>query len=348
MEIQRERIAWIDDIKGFMLILVCLAHWEILFPPLSFLSCMKVPMFFFLSGVLISSKSESLFVFVRKKVKSLLLPYVALSLLFMVLDPRIYSGSLLSEVPFIKESSGILGINSDCHNMGQRVLWYLTRIFILGKSGPMTGPLWFVLALFISQLSFFMIRKIFSSSICIVASTLMNLIVGWMLYAFEFHLPLNLDAMFTATFYIGMGYMAKPYLYMLEGLCLRTFFVGCGALMLYLIGIQINGGFDLFNNAIYNIWGFILTSVSGVIVIMLFFKNWNHIPYYTYLSKACSFLAQNSYLLLCTHYMAIIYTHCFFSKISYPSLLYISFTLLLMFIFKFIVGRHFRWMIGRA
>ena len=35
MSVQPLRITWIDDIKGTMLLLVCLAHWETLFLPLS-------------------------------------------------------------------------------------------------------------------------------------------------------------------------------------------------------------------------------------------------------------------------------------------------------------------------
>lgn len=55
------RINWIDELKGFILILVCLGHTNINIPFLGgnlivMLSAIRMPTFFFLSGLLFSTR----------------------------------------------------------------------------------------------------------------------------------------------------------------------------------------------------------------------------------------------------------------------------------------------------
>ena len=98
------RIEWIDEFKGFVLLLVCLYHVEQSFPCASMgmlhLSALRMSAFFFISGVLFSTRRFNNFksYFVHKT-HVLFLPYVALSLLFLLLDPVIYNFDLFPKAP---------------------------------------------------------------------------------------------------------------------------------------------------------------------------------------------------------------------------------------------------------
>lgn len=90
------RINWIDELKGFILILVCLSHTHISIPFMGgdlIVICLAFRMstFFFLSGVLFSTRRyPTINSYIKSKTKVLLIPYVLLALLFSFLDPRLY------------------------------------------------------------------------------------------------------------------------------------------------------------------------------------------------------------------------------------------------------------------
>lgn len=126
-----QRIVWIDFIKGVLLSLICISHlskfpnWVI--PYLRPTPMYYVPFFFILSGFLFSGKM-SFGQYIHRKVKTLLIPYVFFSLLFIVIDWDTYlSHSCLS--------------NS------------LYRAFVVGVSVPRSSPLWFVLLLFTTSIA---------------------------------------------------------------------------------------------------------------------------------------------------------------------------------------------------
>lgn len=89
------RLQHIDFLKGVLLILICLSHFSNL--P-SFIRVLTnptasywVPTFFIISGLLsINSKKTLKESFIRKT-RTLLLPYFIFSLLFIIIDPNIYS-----------------------------------------------------------------------------------------------------------------------------------------------------------------------------------------------------------------------------------------------------------------
>ena len=86
------RIGWIDEFKGFVLLLVCLYHVEQAFPQAQMgmlhLSALRMSAFFFISGMLFSTRRfDSFKDYFVHKTRVLLVPYILLSLLFLALDP---------------------------------------------------------------------------------------------------------------------------------------------------------------------------------------------------------------------------------------------------------------------
>ena len=81
------RIGWIDEFKGFVLLLVCLYHVEQSFPQAQMgmlhLSALRMSAFFFISGMLFSTRRFGNFkAYFIHKTHVLLVPYILLSLLF--------------------------------------------------------------------------------------------------------------------------------------------------------------------------------------------------------------------------------------------------------------------------
>ena len=98
------RIGWIDEFKGFVLLLVCLFHVEQAFPQahmnMIHLSAMRMSAFFFISGMLFSTRRFSDFKsYFIHKTRVLLVPYILLSLLFLALDPVLYNFALFPKAP---------------------------------------------------------------------------------------------------------------------------------------------------------------------------------------------------------------------------------------------------------
>ena len=87
IELQREH--WIDNLKGFMLLLIVMGHMGPIPHIISFVfsptDLLYVTVFFYLSGYLFKEQS-SFKNFIRNKTKSLLVPYICISILVSLLD----------------------------------------------------------------------------------------------------------------------------------------------------------------------------------------------------------------------------------------------------------------------
>lgn len=129
---RKERIHWIDFLKGTLLILICIGHFGYLpwwiSPIVSPTSMFYVPMFFMLSGYLLTVDGRYFKDFARRKTETLLVPYIFFSVVFIVLD-----------------------WNSWLHPTTD-LLDNLHHCFIQGIGVNKASPLWFVMALFWGEL----------------------------------------------------------------------------------------------------------------------------------------------------------------------------------------------------
>ena len=155
------RIGWIDEFKGFVLLLVCLYHVEQTFPTTHMgtlhLSALRMSAFFFISGMLFSTRRFNNFkdYFVHKT-KVLLLPYICLSLLFLAIDPVVYNFDLFPKTPRMT----IMNIRPEITSVWDYLYWNLAKIFVAGKSSIGSGPLWFVFTLYSVSLIFYGVQAL--------------------------------------------------------------------------------------------------------------------------------------------------------------------------------------------
>ncbi|MBP5440801.1 MAG: acyltransferase [Fibrobacter sp.] len=208
------RISWIDEFKGFVLLLVCLFHIEQNFPNAHLgawhLCALRMSAFFFISGFLFSTKRFSDFksYFVHKT-KVLLNPYFFLSFLFFAIDPVVYNFALYPKAPTMTVINTIPDINSTW----QYIYWNIAKIFIAGKSSVGAGPLWFVFTLYSVSLLFYwlhgMSKKQVNPKLFIAIMAIEGLLGGWLLNTNHFHLPFGIERDLTILFFFGCGWLCK-------------------------------------------------------------------------------------------------------------------------------------------
>ena len=231
------RIGWIDEFKGFVLLLVCLYHVEQSFPQAQMgmlhLSALRMSAFFFISGMLFSTRRFPNFksYFIHKS-KVLLLPYILLSLLFLALDPVVYNFDLFPKAPRMT----VMNIHPHIASVWDYIYWNLAKIFVAGKSSIGSGPLWFVFTLYSVSLMFYSVQWVaihfFSqtrkemphqvrhdnkkaektesvSKLFIAVFAIISLAGGWLLYKNHIRLPLGIERDLTVLFFFTCGWLSK-------------------------------------------------------------------------------------------------------------------------------------------
>ncbi len=208
-----KRIGWIDEFKGFVLLLVCLYHVEQSFPAqmgMLHLSALRMSAFFFISGMLFSTRRFPDFKsYLVHKTRVLLVPYILLSLLFLALDPVLYNFDLFPKAPRMT----VMNIKPEIATVWDYIYWNLAKIFVAGKSSIGSGPLWFVFTLYSVSLIFYGVQKIANhikaprtATIIIAIASLAG---GWLLYKNHIHLPLGIERDLTVLFFFANGWLCK-------------------------------------------------------------------------------------------------------------------------------------------
>lgn len=215
-----KRILWIDDLKGFILLLVCLGHicYSGLDTSIIWLSMMRMFTFFFLSGFLFSMRRYPTFMaYAKSKTKSLFIPYIYMSLLFLVISFPLYE----IDFPPVEEQGplwnravhylGIFGEGYESSNTLIMLLVNVLRIFVLGQSSIWASPLWFVFTLYVVCLMFGLGYHITKGSVKkLFFITLFMGGAGFCLSGIH-GIPFNMGAAFTAYFFYGLGTFFKKF-----------------------------------------------------------------------------------------------------------------------------------------
>lgn len=125
----KERTPLYDVAKGICIISVVLGHLGI---ATRFVYFYHLPVFFFISGLFLNAEKYSFKDFLLKKIKSLYVPYVIISLLFAIIF--------------------------DFQNM--KNIKYVLRIFLFDSKAPFTGTFWFIPCLLINSTIAFITEKL--------------------------------------------------------------------------------------------------------------------------------------------------------------------------------------------
>lgn len=334
------RIGWIDEFKGFVLLLVCLFHMEQSFSNVDMgmlhLGALRMSAFFFISGMLFSTRRFPDFKsYLVHKTRVLLLPYIFLSLLFLLLDPVLYNFEWFPRAPRMV----IMTIRPEILSVWDYIYWNLAKIFVAGKSSIGSGPLWFVFTLYSVSLLFYGVQKVAGSikapRVATALIAIASLAGGWFLYKDHIRLPLGIERDLTVLFFFACGWMCKG---VLKGFaCLGAGNKGKSilatvALISFIVYAFIeipDPNFSIMNNDLGKSFPvFLASSVFGIVGLVATFMFADKLPNIVPIRIAKGILrniSRNALIILAVHwYIFLAFRIVFKAQIDRPGIAYLS------------------------
>jgi fucose 4-O-acetylase-like acetyltransferase len=334
------RIGWIDEFKGFVLLLVCLFHMEQSFSNVDMgmlhLGALRMSAFFFISGMLFSTRRFPNFKsYLVHKTRVLLLPYIFLSLLFLLLDPVLYNFEWFPRAPRMV----IMTIRPEILSVWDYIYWNLAKIFVAGKSSIGSGPLWFVFTLYSVSLLFYGVQKIAgrikAPRVATALIAVASLAGGWFLYKNHIRLPLGIERDLTVLFFFACGWMCKG---VVKGFaCLGASNKGktilaTVALISFIVYAFIeipDPNFSIMNNDLGKSFPvFLASSVFGIVGLVAAFMFADKLPNIVPIRIAKGILrniSRNALIILAVHwYIFLVFRIVFKAQIDRPGIAYLS------------------------
>ena len=359
------RIEWIDEFKGFVLLLVCFYHIEQGFSNVSMgmlhLSALRMSAFFFISGMLFSTRRFSDFKsYFIHKTRVLLIPYILLSLLFLALDPVLYHFEWFPRAPRMT----IMNIKPEIAGVWDYLYWNLAKIFIAGKSSIGSGPLWFVFTLYSVSLMFYGVQKIakflfkqrekeipaqgredtLKAKIAIAGAAIASLIAGWLLYKNHIRLPFGMERDLTVLFFFTCGWICREPIKNLSGFlhnsnqgtalrrCSGTLLTAGIALISFVLYAFIeipDPNFSIMNNDLGKSLGIFLASsffgIGGLIATFIVADKLPNIAPIRIAKGILRNISRNALVILAVHWWILLVLRIIFKKeMDRPGIAYLS------------------------
>lgn len=266
------RLDYIDKAKGIGIILVILGH-TVCPPSIKFwLYSFHMPLFFFLSGYVFKIKTPNFLDFLKNKINTLIIPALILgciSIIYSIIE------SLILNHPY--------SINCVQRFFG---VFIQMRGFYEFSFGP-----WFLICLFTTQIIMYFLKKYVKSDKLILIIGIFSSILG---YAYcniiGIVLPWALDCSLIAILFFIVGYLINKNEDKFEKLfgfkyLFVYFFIHLGLVYIQLMTERIR--VDMFSNQYDNYFYFIMTSFSGIFLIISLVRN-------IALNKELNYIGRNS------------------------------------------------------
>lgn len=189
----QNRIEWVDQVKGFAILLVVYGHN---FPITEqFIYTFHMPLFFMVSGFFFPKELD--FSVLRKRFKTLLVPYffwAFLLFLFWLIIGRQMGRSGSEDLSITQNFLGIF------YSQG-------------GKEFMDWGiPMWFLPCLFVTYLFYFFLNKYLPKKMMILSVLLMTALGFLYTRLFSINLPWSFNIACVAVFFLMVGNLSFPYL----------------------------------------------------------------------------------------------------------------------------------------
>lgn len=302
---KEQRVEFIDFFRGIGILLMVINHVYFGGVFYNFTHAFHMPMFFIISGFLYSKKSPeqlSTSVFLMKKAKSLLLPYCVFGLIHYLIWIAIYGLSLepLTKLFFFNTEDGM----------------------------PIAGALWFLTALFITDVVFFILDRYINNRIVFITTIIILSLFGTVArLLLPFTLPFGMSAGFVGLGLFGIGILlkraskSKVYIRFDEiGLLPKALFIlALGALTCILIFL--NGAVNMRDGKYAIIPLFWINATLATVMGFLLSKEWvQHIRIKLVNGYICS-IGRESIVYLCLNQLVIFFVKAGFESISLPFIL---------------------------
>lgn len=300
MNIDKTRQFWIDNEKGVLLFLIVLGHLGNIPDSIRWLlaptDILYVSAFFFLSGWLFRKEKYSFKAFALRKTQTLLIPYIAISILISLLDWNLY----LHPLSYLED--------------------FLPRL-LYGDGAVKASPLWFVSTLYAANVmlkGLYMVKNRWLRDVVFYSLPFFC----YYLYFRDIRLPLRMDSALGACFI--MFFSQEVRLWSTNRAYKWVLFAV--SLVLLVIGLYLKVGL-LNYNTMHSIYSF-PCAIGGCIVITCIFKKLLN----KYITPPI-WIAQNGLPILGLHCLLSFYVDAF-SKIFIVSNTEFVFCFKIVFIFS--------------
>ena len=280
---QSTRKYWVDFLRALTIVLVVFGHVDD-HQLTHYLSAVRLPMFFFISGLLASRVmlAGSFQNYLRKYFWSLIVPFYVFGL---AVYPFWYFKNLhVPTTTFLRDGSHIPFFG-----------------MLYGVNGPQQWlihnyPLWFLTCLFSVHHLFWVIRRLFVTPFQILLASLFLGLCGFLiLHLCPFRLPWNLEIAMAAIVFYAMGYLSKT-------LHLTNFLArDSNALLAFPVALAVcigivlvNGPIDMDNGVLGRPEFYYLGGLGGIVACIIIAMR---MPY----SRVVSFIAKNTLAILAMH-----------------------------------------------
>lgn len=287
------RIKWIDYCKAIAIIAMIYDHVALVVPFRSaqlgeFIHLWHMPIFFFLSGVVLNEekylKWGNFKLFLKSRIMTLLIPYVLfgviyMSLSFLCINILGFSGN---KVPLESRLSGFIWNNNP---------------------GYEAGMYWFLTSLFFTELIFVLLVNILTKRIAVICSLLLILIVGFIkIEYFGVTLPLTLDTIPFTILVFSVGFFSKNII--LNFHPNKT--IKIASIFFLIISYLLAGSMFRMNirTSTYSPYWILGLSIFIVLAIILLIKSVKS-KKYSYISRMFILIGKNTLLLYCLNFMTI-------------------------------------------
>ena len=276
-ENSNNRIVWVDIAKGIGIILVLIGHISQNKNLHYFIYSFHMPLFFIISGYLYSEKEQ----YVRKKAKSILLPYLfwsIVSFLYWVLIERNLRTQNLN--PIIPATNILIARGGEDN--------YIFNV-----------ALWFLPCLFVTEVMFHFLKKRIKNIKILSIIILFFSILGYIYSKLNFiRLPFCLDITLIAIGFYFLGYLWKQKI----EIAFKQFnnkiwksYIIIGVMTIVTVVVsQINYGMSMNSLKFNNYFFTYIASISGCLVIYIISNIINK-------NRMLQFLGRNTLIIMCIH-----------------------------------------------
>ena len=247
--IESKRINWIDNGKAIAVLLVGLGHYNCSGTLVKIIYTFHIPLFLFLSGITLK-EDVSWKVFIKKRVKSLLLPYIFYSLLL-----ELFRGLITYKLDLMKHIDVV----------------HTFKCIFINWRGTYSPYYWYIPALFITEILIFFIiknvRKVNYKLIIWLAMIGLQFLKSQIIGVYL--LPWDIDIILEMGQYILLGNIIwKHYRHYFNKYVLESKFI---TIFIFIIGNVtlgvINSKVDLYFGEVGNYFIYIVSAYMGIVMI---------------------------------------------------------------------------------
>ena len=269
-----KRINWIDQAKGIGILLVVIGHMNIPQELSKIIFSFHMPLFFFISGYLYNEKKysvnfENVF---YSKLKSLVWPFITFTIFYLILSVFINQKSIIQSFDYVDFFKGNRSLNT---------------------------PLWFLTALFSTEIIFSQIIRFFNTRKAIFLILLIIIIGFFNAIFWRYIFFLNIDIALVTILFFLVGWLFKKYnwgkLIFKKG---RTLLYIIIAAIILLLTSLTNEKINILENIYGNLILMLLAVIFGISLTILLAKQ---ILNFKFSRIVFEYLGKNSLIILGVH-----------------------------------------------